>query len=489
MFITMAIGLYTSRVVLNTLGISDYGIYNVVGGIVTMLSFLNAAMVASSQRFISYELGCNNIERLRKVFATSVSIHIAIAIIAFVLAETLGLWFVNTQLNIDPDRMVATNWVYQCSILTFMVNVVSVPYNSCIVAHEKMSAFAYISILEVILKLIIVFLLLLSSYDKLIVYAVLVLLVSVLIRYCYTLYCKRNFVECIFRFSFDKSLFKEMFSFASWSVIGNLGFSFKDQASNIILNIFYGTSLNAARGIGMQVSAIINTFSSNFSMALNPQITKQYAAGNIEESRKLVYAGSRYTFYLLTLITIPVIINADYILELWLGIVPEYTTYFLILSLIVSLLYSVSGCVTTAIQATSNIKIFQIGICVLMLLELPVAYMLLYWGYPPYSAMYPTILTYTTAIFFRFYLIKRMVSGYSFKYYIFKVLIPCLLIFSLSWSLCNIINRFFETCILSLIYTTFISIIVISIVIFYLGMDISERKFTIKSIKKIINRQ
>lgn len=486
MFITMAIGLYTSRIVLQTLGISDYGIYNVVGGIITMLSFLNAGMVASSQRFISYELGRNDIPRLKTVFCTSISIHLFIALIAFIVAETLGLWFINTQLNIDAERMTAANWVYQCSILTYMVNVISVPYNSCIVAHEKMSAFAYISILEVTLKLAVVFLLWVLPFDKLVVYAILILIVSVLIRFCYTIYCKRHFEECIYHFEFDKSLFKEMFSFAGWSIIGNLGFSFKDQASNIILNIFYGTTLNAARGIGMQVSGIVNTFSSNFSMALNPQITKQYAASNEEESRKLVYAGSRYTFYLLTLISIPVIINVDYILELWLGVVPEYTSYFLILSLISALLYAVSGCVTTAIQATGNVKKFQIGISVLMLLELPMAYILLHLGYPPYSVMYPTLLTYTIAIFFRFYLIKHMVSGYSFKYYILKVLIPCLFVFTLSLGICHAINDFFETSFLSLIYSTIISVIIILCLAFYLGMDVSERKLALKSICNLL---
>lgn len=483
MFITMAIGLYTSRIMLQTLGISDYGIYNVVGGIITMLSFLNAGMVASSQRFISYELGRNDIQRLKTVFCTSVSIHLFIALIAFVLAETLGLWFINTQLNIDADRMIAANWVYQCSILTFMVNVISVPYNSCIVAHEKMSAFAYISILEVTLKLAVVFLLWILPFDKLIVYAILILIVSVLIRFCYTIYCKRHFEECIYHFEFNKSLFKEMFSFAGWSIIGNLGFSFKDQASNIILNIFYGTTLNAARGIGMQVSGIVNTFSSNFSMALNPQITKQYAAGNEEESRKLVYAGSRYTFYLLTLISIPIIINVDYILELWLGVVPEYTSYFLILSLITALLYAVSGCVTTAIQATGNIKKFQIGISVLMLLELPMAYILLYLGYPPYSVMYPTLLTYTIAIFFRFYLIKRMIPSYSFRYYIFHILVPCSIVFLLCWITCHHICQYFETNFIAIVQTSLISITTTLIIVFLFGMNKYERMFIMKYIK------
>ena len=483
MFIITVVSLYTSRVVLNKLGISDYGIYNLVGGIVTMLSFLNSAMVAASQRFISYELGLNDIRRLKNVFSTSVNIHIFIALIAFVLAETIGLWFVNTQLNIETERMVAANWVYQCSILTFMINVISVPYNSCIVAHEKMSAFAYISVLEVILKLVIVFLLSFSSFDKLIVYSVLVLLVSVLIRFCYTIYCKRNFEECIYRLSFDKYLFKKMLSFAGWSVIGNLGFSFKDQVSNVILNIFYGTTLNAARGIGIQVSSIVKTFANNFTMALNPQITKQYAAGNLEGSMNLVYVGSRYTFYLLTLISIPVIINVDYILELWLGTVPEYTSYFLILSLILGLLYAISKTVTIALQATGNIKIFQIGISLLMLSELPIAYLLLRFGYPPYSVMYPSLLTYTIAIFFRFYLIKHMISIYSFKYYIYKVLIPCFFIFILCWVISYNISLFFDTNFISLILTTFISIIVVVLVVFIVGMNKSERLFIIKNVR------
>lgn len=488
MFITVAIGLYTSRIVLNTLGISDYGIYNVVGGIITMLSFLNAAMVASSQRFISYELGKGNLGRLKMVFSTSVSIHIVIAVISFLLGETIGLWFINTQLNIDASRMVAANWVYQCSILTFMVNVISVPYNSCIVAHEKMSAFAYISILEVILKLVIVFLLWMLPFDKLIVYAILILCVSVLIRFCYTIYCKQHFEECIYLFRLDRKLFNDMFSFAGWSVMGNMGFSFKDQVSNIILNLFYGTTLNAARGIGIQVSALVNSFSGNFSMALNPQITKQYASGNQDGSIKLVYVGSRYTFYLLTLISIPVIINVDYILKLWLGIVPEYTSHFLVLSLIASLLYAVSGCVTTALQATGKIKIFQIGISILMLSELPIAYLLLYCDYPPYSVMYPTVVSYTIAIFFRFYLLKRMIPSYDFKYYMTHVLMRCFIIFTASWIICNLITQHIEQNFGGLILSTFFSLFVISIIIFWGGINNSERSMIVQYVKQLKSR-
>lgn len=488
MIIITIVGLYTSRVVLNTLGVSDYGIYNLVGGIVTMLSFLNSAMTASSQRFISYELGTNNIFRLKAVFCTSVTIHIIISLIILIIAETVGLWFINNHLNIPEDRMIAANWVYQCSLLTFVVNVLSVPYNSCIVAHEKMAAFAYISILEVFLKLFVVYVLLITSYDKLIVYSILIVCVSIFIRFCYSLYCRRHFEECKYYFTCDKQLFKEMFSFATWSLIGNMGFSFKDQLSNVILNIFYGTTLNAARGIAIQVSTIVNTFSSNLSMALKPQITKQYATGNVEESIKLVYSGSRYTFFLLSIISIPVIINVDYILYLWLGNVPEYTSYFLILSLATSLLYSLSECVTTAIQATGKVKVFQIGICVLMLSELPFGYIFLKMGYPPYFIMLPSLVTFSLAILFRFYLIKRMIPSYSYKYYFFNVLIPCILIFICDLIACYTIRNMFATNLMSLVVTTFIAIIIVSLTIFIFGLSKLERKLLSNLATKVVKK-
>ena len=484
MFVTMAVGLYTSRVVLNVLGVSDYGIYNVVGGIITMMSFLNAAMVQASQRFLSFELGNSNLERLNRVFCTSVNIHFVICVIAILVGETLGLWFVNSKLNIPADRMVAANWVYQASILTFMTGVMSVPYTSSIVAHEKMSAFAYISILEVILKLVIVYLLLVIPFDKLIVYSFLMVLVGVGIPSCYAIYCKRNFEECHYHYVMDRKLFGEMFSFAGWSVFGNLGFSFKDQISNIILNLFYGTTVNAARGIGIQVATIVNTFATNFTMAINPQITKQYAIGNLEASRKLVYAGCRFSFYLLSIVSIPIIIKIDYILHLWLGIVPDYTSQFVILSLITSLLYVLSGSVTTAIQATGRMKIFQIGICIIMLGELPVAWALMEIGFPPYAVMWPSLATYMIAILFRFWLIKRFVEGYSYREYVCNVIVRCLLLFAISFIICNAmvsnLSDTFGWFIVSCIMSVFVS----AIVFFTMGLFKSERLVIIDKIRK-----
>lgn len=476
MFITMAVGLYTSRVVLNVLGISDYGIYNVVGGIITMGSFLNAAMAQASQRYLSFEMGRGDANRLNRVFCTSLNIHLVICFVAVVVGETIGLWFINTQLNIPENRMIAANWVYQASVLTFVIGVMSVPYNSTIVAHERLSAFAYISVLEVVMKLAIVYMLLIIQFDKLIVYSILMVLVSIGIRLCYTVYCQKHFQECSYHFVYDKKLTCEMFSFAGWSVFGNVGFSFKDQISNIILNIFFGTAVNAARGIGIHVTTLINTFATNFTMALNPQITKQYATGQLEESRKLVYAGCRYSFYLLSLASIPLIINIDYVLRLWLVVVPEYTSQFVVLALLTSLLYTFSGSVTTAIQATGRVKWFQIGICLIMLSELPIAWLLLKKGFPPYSVMWPTIVTYMIALFFRFWLLKRYVLGYDYWDYMVGVVLRSILIFCICIFLCYIVCSSLNDNFLNFILSSLVCVILTSTIVFFLGVNASERK-------------
>lgn len=475
MLLTIVVGLYTSRVVLNTLGVSDYGIYNVVGGIVAMLAFLNSALTAASQRFISFELGRGDKQKLKTIFCMSVTIHAILAIIIFIIAETIGLWFVNTHLNIEPTRMTAANWVYQCSILTFMLTIISVPYNSCIVAHEHMNAFAYVSILEVILKLLIVYLLLVINYDKLIIYGILVLCVAFIVRLIYGLYCKRHFEECTYHFTFDKTLFKEMFSFAGWSVVGNLGFSFKDQVANVILNIFFGTVVNAARGIALQVNGIISNFSNNFIMALNPQITKQYAAGDIGNSMKLVYAGCRYSFFLLALIAIPVMINLDYVLKLWLGNVPEYTSEFLQLALCAALINSMASPLVTALQATGNIKGFQISICIVMLLELPMAYLILYLGGKPYMAMYPTIFVVFVGLFVRFIILRKLVPSYKLRYFALTIVGRNIIIGTICYIVAKAIHGLFNTNFLSLIMTTLISCVVTSVIIYLFGISHNER--------------
>ena len=289
MLFSMIVSLFTSRVVLQTLGVEDYGIFNVVGGVITMFTFINAAMVSSTQRYLNFELAKGNSQRLRSVFNTSLQIHGLIAIAIIVLGETLGLWFVLNKLVIPESRMTAALWVYQCSILACSVNIMSAPYNADIIAHEEMSAFAYISILEVSLKLLIVYLLVVSPIDKLIAYAILTLSVQLLIRFIYSHYCHKHFEESYIEFNVNKVLFKEMSGFAGWSFFGNLAAILYTQGLNMMLNIFFGPVVNAARGIAVQVQSAVQQFVSGFQTALNPQITKNYAVGDLEQMHNLMF--------------------------------------------------------------------------------------------------------------------------------------------------------------------------------------------------------
>ncbi len=486
--ITLMVNLYTSRVVLQVLGVSDYGVYNVVGGIVTILSFLSSALTAASQRFISFELGKGNKDRLRTVFCTSVTIHALLAVIVFVFAETAGLWFLNNRMNIEAGRMLAANWVYQCSILSFMLLVVSVPYNACIVAHEYMSVYAYVNILEVVLKLVVVYVLLVTGMDKLIAYALLMVGVSFMINTVYTVYCRRHFEECRYKFEFDKPLFKEMFAFSGWSFVGNMGFSLKDPAMNIILNLFFGTVVNAAKGVANQVNGVISQFSGNFIMALNPQITKQYAGGNVEESRSLVYSGCRYAFYLFAIVAVPVYVNIDYLLGIWLVEVPEYTSAFLRLTLLAAMINSMVSPITTAIQATGNIKLFQIAICVLMLSELPIGYVMLVLGAGPYAVMYPTVAIAFIALFVRFIILHRQVSGYSLRHFAVVIVGKNLLIGAVCLMVGQMFREMLDESFLTFVQSALVSVLMVGTMVFAFGLGKWERQLAIGKIKEMFQR-
>lgn len=309
MLFTMGVSLYTSRVVLNTLGVEDFGIYNVVGGVVVMFSFLNSSLATATQRFLNYEMGQGNALKLEKVFSIALTGHYLIALSVILLAETIGLWFVSTQLEIPAERMHAALWVYQFSILTLAVSIISVPYNAVIIAHERMKVFAYVSIAEVSLKLTVVFLLVYLSFDKLVLYAFLLLVVAVIVRMIYATYCKRNFTECKYRFIFEKDLFAQMFCFSGWMFTGTLSNLFSSQGVNILINMFFGPIQNAARGIAYQIQGTVNAFVTNFMVAVQPQIVKSYSQGNYSYMYKLVFMASRYSFYLLFLLSLPVLLQ------------------------------------------------------------------------------------------------------------------------------------------------------------------------------------
>lgn len=431
MFLTMAVSLYTSRVVLKTLGVVDYGIYNVVGGIVVMFGFINSCMSSATQRFITFALGKGDMKRLQTVFSTSLQIHVIIAAIVFVLCESVGLWFFYTQMQIPAERMTAAMWVLQCSVLSTMVMFVSVPYNADIIAHEKMSAFAYISILEVLLKLAILFVLVLYPIDKLILYAILLLVVQVIIRFCYSIYCDKHFEESKYKRIWDGKLFKEMVAFAGWSLWGHMSSVFNSQGLNMLLNVFFGPVVNAARAVAVQVQSAIMQFTVNFQMALNPQIMKTYARGEMEEMHKLIFRSGRFSFYLIFFISLPVLFETNFILSLWLGEVPENTVVFVRIILCTSILTSISNPLMVACGATGKVKKYQAVCGGLLLTILPISWVALKFGCPAWGVFVVHFLVECICLFARMILLRPLI-GIKVMSYIRNIWIRIIVVAGLS---------------------------------------------------------
>ena len=409
MLFTMGISLFTSRVILQTLGVEDYGISSVVGGVISMFTFINAAMVSSTQRYLNFELVRGDANQLRSVFSTSLQIHALIALAIIVLSETVGLWFLNEKLVIPEARMTAAMWVYQCSILSCAVSIMSTPYNAVIVAHEKMSAFAYISILDVSLKLLVVYLLVVLPFDKLIILSILTLLVQLFIRYIYTLYCHRHFPESYFQFRFNKTLFKEMFGFAGWSFWGNLAAILYTQGLNMMLNIFFGPIVNAARGIAVQVQSAVQQFVGGFQTALNPQITKNYASNNLPQMHSLMFRSARFSFLLLFFLSLPVLMETNFILTLWLKTVPDDAVIFTQIMICISLIYTTANPCVIANQATGKVKIYQMVVGGILLLILPISYVVLKLGAPAYSVFIVHFCIESLAQFSRMYMLRKLI--------------------------------------------------------------------------------
>lgn len=410
MFLMMIISLYTSRVVLNALGVDDYGIYNVVGGVVTLFTVLSGSLSAAIQRFITFELGCGDKERLKRVFSTSINVQVALIIIITILLETIGLWFLNNKMVIPDDRMYAANWLFQFSVITFAINLWSIPYNAEIIAHEKMSVFAYISIFEGVAKLIIAFLILYEPFDRLIYYGLLVLVVSIIVRFIYSWYCNRQFEECRYSFIYDKELLKSMFGFSGWNFIGAASAVLRDQGGNIILNMFFGPAVNAARGVAMSINSTIHGFTTNFMMSLNPQITKNYASGNHDYMFKLIFQGARLSFYILFIVALPIIITAPFLLKIWLGTVPEHAASFTRLVIVFTLSECLASPLITATLATGRIRNYQLIVGGCQLLNLPVSYVLLRLGLAPESVFVVAIVISVLCEMFRLIILKNLIN-------------------------------------------------------------------------------
>lgn len=491
MIVTIAVGLYASRIVLSVLGDTDFGIYSLVGGIVVLLSFLNSGMLQASQRFLSYALGRNEEDTINNTFWASWYAHLILAIAIIIIGEFIGLYLVNHILSIPADRMVAANWVYQCSLLTCAVSVLSIPYNSAIIAHEHMDFFAYVSILEAVLKLLIIYILLVISYDKLVLYAILMLAVQSLIRYIYIIYCNKKLPECKSHRTYNKEITRKILTFAGWSLLGNLGITCRDQGNNIILNLFFQTPvINAARGIATQVSGIISTFATNITMAINPQITKTYAAGNITESSSLVYMGCRVSFYMLTIISIPLAVNIDYVLSLWLEEVPTNTSLFMYFILGTALIYSMSQPITVAIQATGKIKKFQIWIFTLVIIEIALTTAVLWITESLIYALVPSLVMTAMSAAMRIIILKGLVSKYSYYTYTKDVVIRCCIVIIASYYVSTYLHDIisYNNFCIFLLECTLITIATTSI-IWLLGLKTEERCYVKTKIQKRLHRK
>lgn len=482
----LLISLYTSRVVLSTLGIVDYGINNVVGGVITMLGFLTSSLSAASSRYITYDLGKGDMAALKKTFGNILSIHFILAAIVLVIGETLGLWFMSTQLQIPQERETAALWVYQFSIFSSVLAVISVPYNATIIAHEKMSAFAYISIADAILKLLIVYLIVIIPYDKLIIYAILYFCIQTFDCIVYGVYCSRHFEETHTRLRYDGKLFREIFAFAGWTMNGNLAVIGYTQGLNILLNIFFGPAVNAARGIAVQVQGVCQQFCNSFQMALNPQLTKNYAQGDLDNMHRLLIKSSKFSFYILFFIVLPLMFKAEFVLKLWLGIIPEHTVTFLRLILIVGLLYTLSNPIIVSVHATGKLKKFQLIEGTILLTIVPIAYILLKsFGIRPEYVFVVHIAVELCTLYARLRIVLPMINM-KLSDYVRSVLKPIAFVVFLSPWLPYITNitvhgqwsSFFIVCIMC--------VLCISGCVYLIGCTVSERMFIKRKLSGIL---
>ena len=484
MLLNVVVSLYTSRVVLQTLGIEDYGIYGVVGGVVSMFSFLNAAMSGATSRFLTYEMGRGDMKRLKDTFSSAMVIHILIALVIFIFAETFGLWFLCNKLVIPEGRMLAAHLVFQFSVLSMFFNVTQVPYNSILIAHEKMDIYAYVELLNVGLKLGIVYLLLLCDFDKLILYAALSLVVSIIIVLIYRVYCLRHYEESSFYFIWDTSLLKPMLSFSGWDLYGNMSVVVFSQGIAMLLNIFFGPLLNAANNISLTVQGTIKGFTYNVIQAFRPQIIKQYAQGEIQAVGNYCLMATQYTLLCYSLMAIPLFFNADFILQLWLGVVPQYASIFLKIVLVGTFFNLGNNIVCIPIHAEGRMKVFSVVTGSTFLLALPIMYITLKCGLsaPLSYTVFP--LAYLSCLLASITILKRNVPQISIRQLLLYGYIKTGLILLVGVSVCVVLTYILETTWLYLLGTIILNAIIIILGLLYVIMNKEERQKVYSLIKQ-----
>lgn len=487
MLLMMFVTLFTSRVVLDKLGVTDYGIYNVVGGVVAMLGFLNSSMSNAVQRYLSFEIGKNNEAGVNRIFNVSLFAHVGIAVFVFVVMEIVGVWYLNTHMNIPAERMDAANWVLQCSIFTTLFTIVQVPYNAIIISKEQMGIYAYISILEVVLKLLVVYMFAIGNFDKLKLYSVLIMVVTIGIVMIYRFYCTRKYKEAKFKFIKDWNLLKQIVGFASWNMLGELAWVFTGQGVNIILNSFFGPVVNAARGLAEQVNGAVNRFVANFQTAVNPQLIKNYASDQLGEMKTLLFRSTRFSYYLLLALSLPIILKMDFILHLWLKEVPDYTTGFCQLVLVSSLVSTLSNLLAQVARAYGKIRNYQIIVSIFLFLNFPLSYIVLKFGGSPLSTMFVNIGINAMLLFVRLRLTNRMIQM-TYGSFIRNVLFPVIIVTAVALVIPLTIYFMLDNSIISFIIVCLVSFVSVGVSTYALGMNANERLYILAAISKIITK-
>lgn len=475
MIIIMAVSFYTVRVVLDILGVTDFGLYNLVASFVLLMAVLNNTLTGGTQRFLTFEIGKGDLVRLKQTFSTALAIHIALAFFILFLGETIGLWLLYEKMNIPAERFDAAFWVYQFAIASTMITVMQVPYNALIIAHERMHIFAYVSIVEAILKLLVVYLLLVISFDKLIIYGILMFLVSLTIASYYRNHVIRNYEESHFSLSFDKEIVRSMLRFSGWNLFGTLGAMLSNHGVSLLLNLYFGPIANAAYAISMQVSNGLNQFVNSFQTAITPQITKLYASNKIDELNNFLYQNTKYAFLLLWIIVLPIFLKLDYVLSLWLTQIPQNTMIFTKLLMIYGLMYSFIRPMVMTIQATGKVKGIQMSAGILLILVLPISWVLLENNFPIYSPFVVMLCMWIFHIFLEIFFLKRLINFSAISFLRISVA-PLLIIITISLISSNYVSHVMENNVYQMSLFFVVSMFVNFVLIYFIGMDLHTRQ-------------
>lgn len=482
MAVVLLITLYTSRVILKSLGVADFGLYGVVGGVVGLFAFLKTSMGKATQRFLNVEMVKESGD-LKMVFRASWTIHIIVAVIILILAETIGLWFFNSKVNIPEGREIAANIVYQTTMVSLCISMLEIPFSADIVAHEKMTFYAVVSVIDAVLKLSIAFLLLFHGGDRLALYGILMMCISFFNVTLYYIYCRRKFVEISLRLTFGSEKFKPIFSYVGWTLMGQTAIVGCNHGNVILVNVFHSVLANAAMTIGTQVSSAVNNLASNFQIAFNPQITKSYAERNWDYLKFLVFTTSKLSYCLLFVVALPIAVNIDWILDVWLDIVPEKADVFCILCMVNGILNALSAPLNFSVMASGKIKWFQIVTSVVYLSDLLVVYALFKMGAPSETVMYVKVSVMLAILFVRLYFSHHVVPGIGLRSYVAQVMMPLMLVSIGSIVVAFLVVPYFSNVFLRLFLTSAV-VLFEFVMIWFVGLNKKEKQALVNIIKR-----